>query len=84
MASALAVRPQAMALAVAQAMALAAMALAVQKQAAEGRWEAKAEASRQLAVAGKPALVLRALRRRRRGRHVLQRRGRLRRRCCAV
>ena len=46
-----------MALAVAQAMALAAMALAVQKQAVEGRWEAKAEAGRQLVVAGKPALV---------------------------
>jgi hypothetical protein len=48
---------QAMALAVAQAMALAAMALAVQKQAVEGRWGAKAQASQQLAVAGKPALV---------------------------
>jgi hypothetical protein len=46
-----------MALAVAQAMALAVMSLAVQDQTVEGRWEAKAEASRQLAVAGKPALV---------------------------
>jgi hypothetical protein len=38
-------------------MALAVMSLAVQDQTVEGRWEAKAEASRQLAVAGKPALV---------------------------